>query len=164
MPVAPSGHLSLPLSYLRATVAGSASFRVWVGVDADDAAGALARVYPFQTGAATVRPFAVVEWARSYTRKRRAGGSRNWFEASGALLLTFRETLTEADPADAGFAFGNQVGAIIEEMEELAGTAGYLDIQESRLVEGPWRPEEDEVKAIGYDFFQCSWEVEFSAP
>lgn len=160
--VAPTGHLSLPIDLLRKTVAGSTTFQAWTGTA--DAAAALARVHAVQADASAAKPFAVVDWARSYSRRRDAGGTRNHFQATGSLSLLFRAQITEADAGDAAYDFLNKVGAVLADMEGLAGTAGYLDVEEIRLVEGPERPEEDEVKALGYDFYQARFEVEFRAP
>jgi hypothetical protein len=172
MPVTPSGHLSLPLSYLRNTIAASASFQSWTGTV--DATAAAARVkiveYPeasVEDPSAIVLPIAVIDWAGVYERVMDAAGTRNWFDARGALSIMFRSKITDTDPGDAAFTHLNNVGAIWADLENLAGTAtastSYLDITAIRKVRGPERPTLKEVTALGYDFYQTFLEVEFRA-
>lgn len=158
MPVTPTGMISLPLDHMRKTIADSAAFRTWVG--AADQAAALAKVYPVLT-TATTPPFAVVDWAENFRRLKVAGGTRNFFRQEGDLTVLFRGAVNAAhDDADAAYTFLNTVGAILAEMEALAGTAGYLDITGITLVDGPSRPLEDEKQSFA-DFYQAIYRVEF---
>jgi len=160
MTVAPTGLFSLPVDYLRKTVAGSSTFRTLTGAATPTAA--LAFIHAFDaTGSDLAAGFyAVVEYGEEWARVMHAGGTNNFFDQEGRLQLWFTQAITEAVTSDAGYAFANALGAIISEMEQLSGTAGYLDIQEIRLVEGPGRPEEDEAASNG-DFFRAMFAIEF---
>lgn len=163
MPVTPTGHLSLPLDYLRKTVAASASFQSWTGTA--DATAALARVHLVNAAPAATRPLAAIDWARNHSSTREADGTHAWFTRQGTLSLLLRDTIaTSTSDEDAALDFLNKVGALWADMEALAGTSGYLDIQSIRIVQGPERPEEDEVKALAFDFYQVVLAVEFRAP
>lgn len=161
MPVAPTGMISLPLDYLRLTLADATAFRTWVG--AANQAAALAKIYPIQKASYTSAdlPLAVVDWAENFRRVKNAGGSRNWFEQEGDLSVIFRGAVNPAhDDADAAYTFLNSLGAILSEVETLAGKPGYLNITAISLQDGPSRPNEDEAKELG-DFYQAVYRVEF---
>jgi len=164
MAVSPSGLFSLPVDYLRKTIAGSSTFRTLTG--AADAAAALAFAHAFEvTGASLDDPFfAVVEYGTDWARNRHAGGTNNFFEQESGLHVWFHQTIAQADEVDAMLAFTNSIGAILSEMEQLSGTAGYLDIRATRLIEGPFRPEEDEAASQTYgDFFRILFAVEYES-
>lgn len=159
MTVTPTGIISLPLHYLRQSIAASTTFQTWVG--ADDAEEALDNIYSVATIVFT-RPFAVVDWAKNFKRTKNAGGTRNHFEQSGELAMLFRGSIDPThNDSDAAFAFLNTVGAIISEIEELAGVADYLDIVSITLDQGPHRPGEDEAKTSGA-FYEVVYRVEFA--
>jgi hypothetical protein len=159
MAVTPDGMISLPIYYGRLLVADSATFRTWVG--ASTQAEALARLY-FNKETSPVRPFGDMGWDGDWTREAIAGGERNYFEqTAGGLLLMFEEDIAAGlDEADAYFTFTNTVGAIIKEMEERAGTAGYLDMVSIAVHSGPARPSEDEKQTLG-DYYQVLYKIEF---
>jgi len=171
--VTPTGIISLPLHYLRLTVAGSSSFQTWVG--AEDAAGALAYVFGEEvewgsdTAAADkLGPFAYVAWAENWARERYGVGDHNLFAQRGDLTLAFRAPIAAAyqnaqdgsdyTGLDAATAFGNTVGAIIAEMEVLAGTAGYLDIATIAMDGTPERATNDEADSVGH-YYQVSFTI-----
>lgn len=229
---APSGQLSLPVDYLRKTVAASGAFQAWVGADNEVEAldyvlpvtaarargapavssGALAsasvayggrgyRAAPAVevdgdgTGAIVTAavsggkvtgftvtnggsgytaekteirvakpglPLAIVDWMPGRSKRAVATGTRTHFDGAGELLLLFRGPVdSEHDEEEAAYAFQNKIGAIIAEIEQLAGRAGYLDIRELRQISGPQRPGEDELQSDG-DYYQAiyavSWE------
>ena len=156
MSVAPSGMFSKPLHNLRLTVAGSSNFQTWVS--AGNATAALARVYPIFSTSYTL-PMAAVDFAENFQRSMHAGGARNWFTQEGDLALLFRGSVNAAhDEADAAYTFLNTIGAVLSDMEALAGTAGYLNIISMILDEGPQRPLEDEKATIG-DFYEVIFRV-----
>jgi hypothetical protein len=216
----PSGQLSLPLHYLRQTLAASGAFQALVG--AGDAAEALDSIHPVcvnlararaavsaagvvtglvledggrgyrtapavairgegasATATATVssgrvtglvlgaggtgyvgkttevdiapptHPLAIVDWMPEYSDRAIAGGDRNYFQAGGQLVLLLRATVNPAhSEKEAAYTFMNLAGAIVEDLEELAGVAGYLNIREIRKTSGPERPDEDERQAL----------------
>jgi len=158
MSVSPTGMLSLPLHYLRLTVAGSSNFQTWVG--AANATEALARVYPILTDTLTL-PLAAVDFADNFRRSLFASDVRNWFKQEGDLAVLFRASIdSEHNEADAAYTFLNSVGAIISDMEALAGKPGYLDISGITVDAGPQRPLEDEKKTIG-DFYEIIFRIEW---
>ena len=153
MAVEATGKMSLPLFYLRATVAGSSTFQTWVS--ADDATEALDSIYVVSVdkptaGWSSILPFAVVDWADNLSFRSYAGGIANEFTQSGDLFLTLWSAVdpTHSD-ADAAMTFLNTVGAIEAEMELLAGLGGYLDISEITRESGPSRPMDDEAETSG---------------
>lgn len=233
MAVTPADILSLPIHYLRETIAASANFRTWVS--AADVAGARLRIHYNQVivamakatitsgaiasiavpeggtgytaapdvavkgdgsgGRATAavsggsvssitvtnggsdytdenteivvdlptHPFAVIMWADNWARVMEAAGDRNHFIQEGDLLLVLRASVSEShDEADALFTFTNSVGAIIEDMEALAGTAGYLNITGMSFEEQPQRPLEDEIDTLS-DFYRTVLRIQFSS-
>ena len=107
-------------------------------------------------------PFCLVDWGPNFRRRAAAGGARTHFEQEGDLAMLFRAGIDPAhDEETAAWAFLNVIGAVIADMEELAGTAGYLDISAITRERGPYRPEEDEVKTAG-DFYEAVYRVEWS--
>lgn len=158
MAVTPAGMVSLPLHYLRLSIADSAAFRTWVG--ASTQAEALARIYINRETTPT-RPFAVVAWDRNWSREAISGGGRNYFEQRGDLMLMFEDDIADGlDEADAYFTFTNTVGAIIEDIEELAGQAGYLNVVSIAVENGPARPTEDEKQETS-DYYQALYRIGF---
>lgn len=222
----PTGLVSLPLQYLRKTIAASSTFQGWVGAaealesvhtrlvqvakaEANLASEQVASIDVKERGsgytsapAVTVHgngtgatatasisggvvtsitvnnggsgytkasvevavptmPFAIADWAENFARVLESQGLRNYFAQDGDLIMLFRAAV---DPShteqEAAFAFTNKIGAIIKEMEEKAGTAGYLDITEIALADGPQRPDEDEKATVG-DFYQVVYRVGF---
>lgn len=148
----PSGIASLPLKYLRDTLAACATFQALTG--AANAAAALAFVHYVST-TSTTYPFAVVDWGRSASWTKDSGGSRNYMDQEGELVLLLRASVSssaDADEGDEAVTFMNTVGAIVGELLVLAGQGGYLDIE--RVSHGmPERPTYDEAKSSG-DFHQ----------
>lgn len=159
MAVEPTGLFSLPIHYLRLTIAGSETFQAWVG--AEDAAGALDSVHIVALRSGFTLPFAVIDWTKSFTRTKLAGGVRNHFEQAGDLALIFRAAVdSEHSDAEAAYTFLNEVGAIVEEIEELAGQAAYLNINGIYLEDGPYRPGEDEEQTSG-DYYEIVFRIGF---
>lgn len=153
--VTPTGLYSLPLHYLRLTLAGSSTFQGWVG--AANASEALAYIYAVSVAGDATVPFATVDWWENFSRGKIGTGA--YFALQGDLMLVIRGPRdTDATVADAAYTFLNKVGAILGEMEALAGAAGYLDITGFEQVEGPASPTEDEIKTHG-DFYQVIYRV-----
>jgi len=166
-PGTPTGLASLPLHYLRHTVAGSASFQAGVGVGNETQA--LEHVYAVSAGPRDL-PWALVDWGPDFAREKVAGGSRNFFDQAGVLALVFRAAVESSDTdSEAAYRFMNTVGAVVADMEQLAGLPGYLNITGIVLAGGPRRPSEDEVAGavdddddllIG-DFYEVVYGVTF---
>jgi hypothetical protein len=161
MPTTPSGILSLPLSYLRLTLADVTAFRTWAG--ASDQAAALALIYVEATTSFATKA-ALVTWGNGFRRSKNAGGSRAFFQQSGDLQLIFRESISLSSVPtiqDAAYTVLNNLGGIITGMEALAGTAGYLDIREIALANGPYRLQDSEKAAKQVDFWETVFRVEY---
>lgn len=157
MTVSPSGNLSLPLKYLRDTIAGSSTFQTWTS--SANAAAALAHVYILVAASDYTNPCAVVEW-ESARWDLESRGTRNMFEQSGGLRIIFQDAISESAESDAAYDFTNNVGAILADMMVLAGTAAYLDII-SMSMDSPKRPDEDERQTLTTDVYQAFVSVVF---
>lgn len=155
--MAVSGSLSLPLDYLRNTVAGSSTFQTWTSSISQAAAKAHVHVIADETMS---RPLAWVEWAPGW-KAERIGTSAFW--ANGELRLVFQADVSGESTLDAqAEELVNNVGAIVSEMLDLAGEATYLDIVGISLIEGPYLPEEDEAKSRG-EYMTIEFDVEFNS-
>lgn len=162
----PSGMMSLPLHYLRLTLAQSANFQTWCGaLDANDA---LNYIHPVSLDSASGN-FAVVDWFDNFSRTADSGGDRNYFLQEGDLMLYFRAPIEDGDTdAEAAYKFTNQLGAILGDLETLAGTPGYLNLSRIQLSEPITRLTEDESKAsknaagalIG-DYYEAIYRIEY---
>jgi hypothetical protein len=163
--VAANSNLALPRTYLAATVAASASFQTWTGTL--NATAALTRIFYEETTPDKATPIAIVT-SNNFRRDKIAGGTRNYFEGHGDLYLFFRdvvllgESAVDADVQNALDTFENNVGNVINDLEALAGQAGYLDIEHMHP-EGPVaRVEFQEAKAVAAgSFWESFWIVEF---
>lgn len=148
---APAGILMLPQEYLRVTLADSATFRTWVG--AATQAAALAKIHhealppgagPEHTLAElqAARPCVIV-WTRpedGFTRIMDAVNPPNQYSQVGSLMARFLDDVTASQgEAEIAIQFKNRLGVVLDEMGELAGLPGYLNIIRMSLVLGPWR-------------------------
>ena len=166
MTVTPSGFLSLPLGYLRLSLAGTeaeTAFQAWVGAVDAEAALDLIVVCADSDPTSGLGNFAAVTWDVGLERRRESGGARSHFAGSGALRLLLHERIDPAHTeAEAAFAFLDSAGAILAQLEQLAGTAGYLDIEAVTLVSGPARPTEDqEATLAGGAFYEAEWRITY---
>lgn len=157
MATAPTGTESKLLDNLRTLVANSSSFQTWVG--AENATVAKASVTIEESAPGSNRPFAIVGFDSPPEREASAGGTRNYFELRTTLWLAFEAAISDTDsPEDSLYEFTNTVGAIIGEMELLAGTGGYLNATSIRC-EGIGRSDIGEASASGA-FYRGSYVVE----
>lgn len=160
-----TSNLALPRSYLAATLAASAAFQTWTGTANPTAA--LARIFFEETTPDKATPIAIVT-SNSYDRTKIAGGTRNYFMGRGELYLFFRdvvlkgESTVDSDIQASLDLFENNVGQTIDDMEALAGQAGYLDIERMHP-DGPVaRVEFQEAEAVAAgSFWESFWLVEF---
>jgi len=160
MAVAPTGMLSLPLSYLRAAISASSNFQTLVG--AANAAAALAYIHVAEYESDTpAPPFAVVAWGDDAQVEATSGGTRDRFTRTGSLIVILR-TAVDADHSsqDAAYTFLNVAGAILNDVMALSGTAGYPSIKTISPLLPPSRPHEDEKASYG-DFFEAAWRIEY---
>lgn len=158
--VRPGSILSKPMHYLRRTVAASETFQAWTGTASRSQA--LERVHLVKADGAATLPLAVVGRVKVFDREQIATGTRNIFEQHDDLGLILRAPVDdEHTDADASYAFLNELGALLTDMEELTGTAKYLDFHRVELEDGPYRPGEDEAATIG-DFYEVMFRIGFN--
>lgn len=163
---APTGMYTLPLHYLKLTLAGSPNFQDWVG--AADEIEALDYIHKVEKAGDLTPPFAVVDWGENINRMQSAGGAHNYFVEHGDLYMLFRGAIDATHAADtAADVFLNVISSIVDDMEGLAGRAGYLNISGTTMQKAQ-RPGEDELKSSEdsdgnqlADFYEVVIQVEF---
>lgn len=129
--------MATPMSYLRDTLAASATFRTWTG--SADAAAAKLKIY-YSSHASGTYPCAVINLENSNTEQIATATSKE----TGELLLEFYDDIGTSDDGTALDDLDQKVRAIKSEMMAVAHTAGMLCI-ESMDVGFPFRtsPEEE---------------------
>lgn len=155
---APTGSISLAQEHLRQMLAATTAWQA--ECNAADAADAAKWIYhhglPEPANGEThtkeelqsYRPYAIIYTAprAGFRKKKDAGGTHSYFNVSGQLVLRINREAPEAGgdgpSSDANTTFLNLVGKVMDEMENLAGTAGYLAIETMDLDAYGWAPEE----------------------
>lgn len=129
-----AGTQSLVVSNVRTLLANCTTFQDWTG--SQTAEEAAEHIYPFSADLNLLtRPFAVVD-VREYRANKETNSS---FEHAIGVMLAF-EADTEGDEYNESyFAFFDVVSAIVDEMQEKAGTDGLFDMQNIELEDGPNR-------------------------
>jgi hypothetical protein len=148
MTTTPSGILSLPLSYLRASLSNSSTFRTWTSTA--NPAAALARIHYGRAAGTATLPLAIVAPSGVFARTRPAVG--HWEYAVPTLDLSFRASITPGTAdADAVLDLYNTVGACMTDIEALADTAGCLSMTAWRIQNDVFivRADDDEGQVIG---------------
>lgn len=156
MPVTPSGQVAYPLAKLAALLAASTTF-------VNEVTSASAHThYPEAddtSDSTDTRPRAIIQFGPSRSAKK--VGNNVW-EKRGQLVLSFEflpgSGLTTY--ADQLLDFANKTGAIMAEMEELAGDfpvsgESYLNMVGWEEIEGPGRCDpqhENDVLFYGHTF------------
>ena len=144
----PSGMMSLPISYLREMIANSSSFRTWTGTA--DVTEAKTRIHVSRTPESATKPLAVIGFASDWSRRQEEQGV--FFQENG-LELMFQASFSSSDSEiDSAYEFMNNVGAVMTDLEESVGTAGFLNMVEWSIEEGPERPEINEEQTAGYTY------------
>lgn len=133
----------------RRSIAGSASFQAWVGLE--DEAAALARVYEIQAPADTPMPFAIVDRGEVEREDGQFVG--------GTMLMCFQSDPVDASVPIALKAHDAQVFKITEEMDALTGRAGYFDYAEMRI--DPSILASEVMKKVDKDFIQTHIDIEW---
>ena len=156
----PAGSVSIAQELLRTSLADCAAFRTWCG--AADAAAALLRIHheavtPPATDAeytaaelAALRPHAIV-WTVKHRWRQNAAGTHFETERGGQLQARLVQTVDPAiatDEGEIGRRFMNAVGTIVDQLFDLAGTAGYLAIIDVEM-DSPLRTHPDAVRDLG---------------
>jgi hypothetical protein len=174
MPSAPSGLISLPESYLAATIAACAQWQTMTGKDSADAA---ASIYfdalpapPNDKDAfgpeqfAELRPFVLIESDEDTggTIAHAAMGTSFDYMLRGRLKGLIEQRVDPQiahDNAEVLRRFKNECGALFLQMLDLAGQAGYLAIT-TLTYRGPLRAHPDLAKDEGDHvalFFTIDW-------
>lgn len=151
--VTPDSVLSLPILNGQNIFAASATWQAMTG--AANATEAKDFIYTPYAPGDTSNPFMVLSDNVSEAFTSIGGGAANIFRANGAFYVLIQTDVESGDtPMEAYWRVNNQVGKIIEEVEELAGTPGYLDVRNITKVEGPIRSDEDEETQNGSAYWQ----------
>lgn len=156
----PSGIFELPLYYLMKTLAASAAFRGLVGaVDADDAERFVFEDETDERTALDEMPRCRIAVDPGGFESRKV--STTGWTRTGKLSFCL-EVPTPAeyvgDARQGKIWFRNQVGAMVKEMEALAGGAGYLNITHFKEFNtGRADPDENN----GESFHATIWEVQY---
>ena len=175
MNVTPSGEIALAMEYLRQSVAASATFQAWAG--AINAAAAVSHVHivalPMPSDLEVGYTLEEMQSYRPYvligTENRRGfrmdSDSYDGYRPSGALTLWLEADVSESYAswlADPEVDFLNKLGVMLAEMWLLRNTAGYLQVRNIALSEGPYRSEED-VRPMYGDTMAAELRVEWGA-
>jgi len=159
MATTPSGRLSLPLHYLRLTLADSTNWRT--RFSAADQAASLARIHYIRVaGTSVTSPIAVAEWMDIRFTQATGSVSSAGYDQTGDLRLIIQETVSGTGEADQFNNFSNWIGAVIADMLVLARQPGYLIITDIDLGGGPHRPSEEEQQTLG-DIYQVIMGVSY---
>lgn len=143
-----SGPMSLYMENLRILIANTARFQSLVGA-VDAPAAMLSIDYPAVEGSKWLRPRVLIGSDGTWEHERIASPPQApWAETTDLwfmLEIDIDPAFTAAGNEKlAHLAFLNTVGAIVTEMQELAGSAPYLDVQSMAADEGPMRSDEDD--------------------
>jgi len=168
MATAAAGSLSLTLDTMRNTLAKAAAFRTWIDASGDDAnqnTQALARVFedelplPAAGGEYTkeeleaLRPHVLVEGFDGYHSESDATGDAAAFGSrSGAISLRFVGHVPpeiENNISEIGRRIRNDVGQILDDMEALRETAGFLTITTVDIANDWQLSPDDELETMG---------------
>lgn len=176
MTTAATNVIAIAKERFRDSIAATTAFRTWEGnnwtVDQAKTRIFYDALPPPATNAKSYtlaeiesyRPFCLVYKPvdGGLTLQHVANGGHNRFTPSGVLIAKFERSVPTAqqnDPGEADRRFENFLGALIQSNDqnnpglvELAGTSGYLNINEFAEL-GPYRSLEDERTAIG----DCQW-------
>ncbi len=144
----PLGMMSLPISYLREMLANSSAFQTWTGQGTPTLAKA--RIHVARTPESSDKPLAVIGFASDWSRRQEEQGL--FFQENGLELLLQASVTSSDDEIDSAFEFMNNVGAVMTDLEESVGTAGYLNMIDWSIEEGPYRPDINEEQTAGYTY------------
>jgi len=157
MAVSPTGPLSLPLGHLKMLLAASSTFANWIGSS---------HVRFVEVTAAEdkdLRPWALIDQGSDWERTKFAADAARLRGGGSLLLRILADVPTEHadDAADSQFWFTNQLGVVVQEIEELAGSDAYLNVTGVNLIELE-RADESVVNTEG-DYvtalFEVSWGI-----
>ena len=154
------------MNYLQASVGKGATFRTWVGAtggtEEENQAAAEARCHltTVATDDDTDWPFAVISGGLSFQAERIAGGAHDYYEKSGALELWFENLQANVAGATAALKMAGflvTVMAVVDEILDLSGGAGYLSITRLATEQRPGFGEDDKKRPTLTVSFAVEW-------
>jgi hypothetical protein len=170
----PSGSISMALEYAAATLADCAAFRTWCG--APDAASARERIHyeALQTPPSdgeeytlselvALRPYAIISTLR-YGARHTSTSTQFDFGGEGAIRIEFVQDVRAElvnNPAEIALLFYNDLGAILDELCDRAGRAGFLAFTNIIMAEPYARTHENLIETIG-DVVQAEITLEWN--
>lgn len=144
----------------RTLLANCSAFQTWAGAaNATAALSSIVRV----ADASPSRPFALLSAGDSESQGAEAGGATTHFALSGTVQLRFEWDIPDDyadDPRGAEIKFLNDLGEILNDLEDLAGTDSYLNVRQIVMSIPPTRSSEVE-DAAGDDFYLAEFEMEW---
>ncbi len=152
---------TLVATNLKNLVADVPAFRTWTGTSTQ--VDARARVYlaGVDEGGYT-RPFALVLTGDRCRSTRIAGGGSDVFIEDEDLSLLLEDDVASGDAdssEDAAVTFGNNAGAVLSGITDLAGQPGYLAVRAIDQVEHPRRFAEDDQDDAYQALYRIEWGV-----
>lgn len=141
MAVSPSGGITKPFDHMRTLLADCDAFQTWV--NETTAADAKTHVGIFHADEADITlPHCVVRWPGGFNMVKEFGGGINLFVRDGVMDVYFEDNIPsayqgETNLDDAALNFLNDIGAILDDLDDLAGTGTYLNVTSVSIPEGP---------------------------
>lgn len=136
--VVPAGILSLPLSRLRNMLADCPAWRTWCGAANAAAALEFISIVDRENASGT---FAIVDLPDEFESQMEAAGAQNLLYDRGSLMLIVQADVPaeyagreRQDEINAALDFSNNLGAVLGELGDRAGTADFLNIDRIRLM------------------------------
>ena len=162
MAVVGTGAFCLPLENLRTLLANCSAFQTWTGTA--NATAAKARISLFAENIDTL-PTATITWGaqNNYASDKAFGGEGGTYIRGGNADIFFIGDLESTYAAyedtldDLMLDFCNGIGAIMDDLDELAGTDAYLDVTGWQKVGGPMRSGKEETEKIVELVVRVSW-------
>jgi hypothetical protein len=144
---------------MRSMIASSSAFQAWLG--AVDQVAAEARVHVLHTGRKPPLPLCLLDLGDQFERVRARIMNGRPFESTGQIVVYFRDVVPSGvDDVDAVYAFTNQLGAVWQDLEHLAGRPGMVGITAITLAVPPTRIESDRRQYAG-DYFEAALSCSF---
>lgn len=174
MAVTPTGMLSVPLGKLKSLLAASPKWIEWT-----TAPLATSSIHLVAKPSVPTRPYAVISHeprGGALRLARHALGSVAAGMPSGRMLMTIEADITSISGddgyVDEEYTFTNNIGAILEEMSNLAqgvnnggaAGAGHLCVNQFTVVQGPLRlhPDQGASSSTGLDRYRITIAVDWA--
>ncbi len=162
MALSAAGAITLPLENLRTLIANCTAFQTWTGTA--DAAEAKTRIELFAATCSTLTlPAAAIDFAAPnnfWQAQKQFDGSVPLFVRTGSADISFEMEITEAyrdDPEQSYMELANDIGGIIDDMLELAGTDEYLMLTGLSVKAGPGKFGKEESEKLAGVLVTATW-------